>query len=72
MERMAPATVTLSFNGKRVVQGRIERSVEATHTAFETFDAGKDLGSPVALEYYDRAPFEFNGWIEKFHIRHLN
>ena len=29
---------------------------------------GKDLGSPVALDYFDRAPFEFNGEIEKIHI----
>jgi len=29
---------------------------------------GKDLGSPVALDYYDRAPFKFNGKIEKIYI----
>ena len=67
-ERMAPATVTLTVNGKQVGQGRIERSVPSVHTASETFDVGKDLGSPVALDYYDRAPFKFNGKIEKIHI----
>jgi arylsulfatase A-like enzyme len=50
-ERMAPATVTLKVNGEQVGQGRIERSVPAQHSAFETFDVGKDLGSPVALDY---------------------
>ena len=50
---------------------RIERSVPAVHTASETFDVGVDLGSPVALDYYDRAPFRFNGEIEKIHIRYL-
>jgi hypothetical protein len=27
-----------------------------------------DLGSPVALDYHDRAPFEFNGKIHRIHI----
>jgi arylsulfatase len=70
-ERLAPATMTLTVNGKQVGQGRIERSVPAVHTASETFDVGVDLGSPVALDYYDRAPFRFNGEIEKIHIAYI-
>ena len=70
-ERMAPATVTLKVNGKQVGEGRIERSVPAAHTASETFDVGVDLGSPVALDYYDRAPFRFNGKIEKINIKYI-
>jgi len=70
-ERMAPATVTLRVNGKQVGQGRIERSVPGTFTASETFDIGRDLGSPVALDYYERAPFAFSGKILKVHIRYL-
>jgi arylsulfatase len=70
-ERMAPATVTLTVNGKQVGQGRIERSVPAVHTASETFDVGVDLGSPIALDYYDRAPFRFTGEIEKIHIAYI-
>jgi len=71
-ERMAPATLTLTVNGKQVAQTRIERSVPGAHTASETFDVGKDLGSPVALDYLDRAPFVFSGKIEKIHIRYLD
>jgi len=71
-ERMAPATVTLIVNGEQVGQGRIERSVPAAHTASETFDVGVDLGSPVALDYYDRAPFRFNGKIENIHISYID
>jgi arylsulfatase A-like enzyme len=70
-ERLAPATVILAVNGKEMAQMRMERSVPAVHTASETFDVGKDLGSPVALDYYDRAPFEFNGTIEKIEIRYI-
>jgi arylsulfatase len=71
-ERLAPATLTLRVNGKEVGQGRIERSVPGVHTASETFDIGADLGSPVALDYYDRAPFRFNGKIKKIHISYTD
>jgi arylsulfatase len=71
-ERLAPATVILTVNSKQVAQMRIERSVPAGHTASETFDVGKDLGSPVALDYLERAPFEFSGKIEKIDIKYIN
>ncbi|WP_340112132.1 arylsulfatase [Maribellus mangrovi] len=71
-ERMAPATVTLKVNRKQVGQGRIERSVPAAHTASETFDIGVDLGSPVSLDYYYRAPFRFNGQINQINIKYID
>jgi arylsulfatase len=71
-ERLAPATVTLKVNGKQVDQGRIERSVPGAHSSSDTFDVGMDLGSPVALDYFDRAPFRFNGKIEKINIRYTD
>jgi len=67
----APATLTLRMNGSDVGQGRVERSVQAIFTASETFDIGMDLGSPVALDYHERAPFKFNGKIEKIHIKYI-
>jgi len=71
-QREGPATVTFTVNGKQVGQGRIERSVPATFTASETFDIGMDLGSPVALDYHDRAPFKFNGKIHSVHIAYTS
>ena len=71
-ERMAPATLTLTVNGKQVAQTRIGRSVAAGHTASENFDVCVDLGSPVAMDYLDRAPFEFSGKIEKVHISYID
>ncbi|MEE4260931.1 MAG: hypothetical protein V2I62_14290, partial [Bacteroidales bacterium] len=71
-ERLAPATITLKVNGKEVGQVRMERSVPGGHTASETFDVGVDFGSPVALDYFDRAPFRFNGKIEKIHIKYID
>ena len=67
----APATVTFRVNGVQVGQGRIERSVPAVFTESETFDIGIDLGSPVALDYHERAPFKFNGEIEKINIKYI-
>ena len=31
-----------------------------------------DLGSPVSLDYHERAPLAFDGTIEKIHIRYPN
>ena len=70
--RMGPATLTLRVDGKQVAQGRIARSVPAGHTASETFDVGVDLGSPVSLDYVDRAPFKFSGSIEEIHITYID
>ena len=69
-EREGPATVTFTVDGREIGRGRIERSVPGTFTASETFDIGMDLGSPVALDYHDRAPFKFDGKIDRFHIRY--
>ena len=66
-----PATITFRVDGKQVGQGRVDRSVPAGFTSSETFDIGIDLGSPVALDYYDRAPFKFNGEIEKINIKYI-
>ena len=71
-ERLAPATATWKVNGEQVGRGRVERSVPSLFTASETFDVGVDLGSPVALDYFDRAPFRFNGKIEKINIRYTD
>ena len=52
-------------------RGRVERSVPAGFSASETFDIGIDLGSPVSLDYHERAPFAFNGKIHKIHFRYV-
>ena len=32
---------------------------------------GENLGSPVSVEYYDEAPFRFNGEIDNVHVTYL-
>ena len=42
-----------------------------TFTASETFDVAQDLGSPVTLDYFERAPFAFNGKVKDVHVTYL-
>jgi hypothetical protein len=65
IERLAPATVTLTVNGKDVPHMRAEQSAPSVHSASETFDVGVDMGPAAALNYYDRAASRFDGIIEK-------
>jgi arylsulfatase len=38
-------------------------TVPAAFTASESFDVGRDLGSTVSRDYYERRPFKFDGRI---------
>ena len=60
-----PMDVTLKVNGDVVAQGRVPAAMSLHFTSNATFDIGSDLGSPVSLDYFDKAPFAFNGTIGK-------
>ena len=62
-ERGAPAELVFSVDGEEVGRGTVDMSVPAAFTASETFDIGEDTNSPVADDYFDRAPFAFTGEI---------
>ncbi len=64
----APAQVVIKVDGNEVAKTTVKRTVPGAFTASETFDVGADLGSPVSLTYFDRAPFKFDGKIEKVAI----
>jgi arylsulfatase len=57
----APANVVLKVDGREYARATVKRTVPGAFTASETFDVGIDLGSPVSLDYFDRAPFKFEG-----------
>ena len=44
----------------------------AGFTVTETFDVGMDLNSPVADAYYDKAPFKFEGTLNRLHFAYLD
>jgi len=65
-----PLNVVLKVNGKEVASGVVPVSAPLVFTANDALDFGIDLGSPVGLEYYDQAPFKFNGTIEQAHVEY--
>jgi arylsulfatase len=69
-QRAAPASITLRVNGAEVARGNVNLTVPALFTATETFDVGRDLGSPVSLDYAERAPFPFDGKIEQVRLKY--
>jgi len=71
LERAAPAEVKFWINGEEAASGTVERTIPATFTASETFDVGMDTNSPVADDYFDKPPFEFNGTLTRLYFRNL-
>ncbi|TYT27522.1 arylsulfatase [Luteimonas viscosa] len=66
-----PLTVTLKVNGDVWAQGTVPVSAPLLFTANDCLDIGIALGSPVSLDYYDKAPFRFNGSIEQVHVKYV-
>ena len=66
-----PMDITLRANGEVVGQGRVPAAMSLHFTSNATFDIGTDLDSPVSLDYYDQAPFAFNGSIGTTKITYL-
>lgn len=69
--RAVPMEVSLKVNGKVAVQGLIPMTAPASFTSTDCLDIGSDLGSPVATDYYDLAPFPFNGTISTTTVEYL-
>ena len=51
--------------------GIVPISAPLGFTANDCLDIGTDLGSPVSLDYFDKAPFKFNGKIEKVNVKYM-
>jgi arylsulfatase A-like enzyme len=63
--------VTMKVNGQVVAQGQVPAAMSLHFTSNDTFDIGSDVGSPVSLDYFDKAPFAFNGTIGTTRISYL-
>jgi hypothetical protein len=66
-----PMDITLRVNGTVVGRGRVPAAMSLHLTSNATFDIGTDNDSPVSLDYYNQAPFAFNGSIGKTTIKYL-
>ena len=58
---LSPLDVVVSVNGKELMSGTVPRTAPLLFTANDCLDIGFDWGSPVSTEYFDQAPFEFEG-----------
>lgn len=56
-------TGTLSINGKKVGEGRLEKTVPTMFSTDDTFDVGEDWGTPVAPTY--QLPLKFTGILKE-------
>ena len=55
--------IAITANGKKIAEGRLERTVPVQFSICEGLDIGLDTGSPVDFTY--QLPFAFTGKIEK-------
>jgi len=71
LQRAAPAQLTFWINGEEAATGTVRRTVPAGFTGSETFDVGIDTSSPVANDYFDQAPFAFEGELKRLRFVNL-
>jgi arylsulfatase len=57
--RGVPAELKFWINGKETATGTVQRSIPGGFTSSDGFDVGMDTLSPVADDYFDKAPFAF-------------
>ncbi len=67
-----PLKITLRVNGETVAEGTVPISAPLLFTANDCLDIGIAHGSPVSLDYHDKAPFPFTGTIERVRVQYLN
>ncbi len=65
-----PLDITVSVDGATVASGQVPVSAPLLFTANDCLDIGTCLGSPVALDYRERAPFPFEGRIHRVHVQY--
>ncbi len=63
-----PLDVVMRVGSEVLAKGRVPVSAPLLFTANDCLDIGVCLGSPVSLDYYDKAPFPVNGHIERVYI----
>jgi len=66
-----PLTITMKVNGAVVATGQVPVSAPLLFSANDCLDIGIALGSPVSLDYFDKAPFKFNGTINEVHVTYM-
>jgi arylsulfatase len=65
-----PLDITLAADGAEVASGQVPMSAPLLFSANDCLDIGTCLGGPVSDDYYDRAPFPFDGKIDTVTVRY--
>jgi arylsulfatase len=63
-----PLDIVLRAGGDVLAKGQVPVSAPLLFTANDCLDIGICLGSPVSLDYYDKAPFPFEGRIDRVRV----
>lgn len=66
-----PLDISMSANGEIAGKGRVPISAPLLFTANDCLDIGICLGGAVSLDYFDKAPFPFNGRIDNVNVRYV-
>ena len=66
-----PLKVSMKVNNELMAEGTVPVSAPLLFTANDCLDIGIALGSPVSLDYFDKAPFKFNGKIEQVQVKYI-
>ena len=66
-----PLKVSMKVNDQLMAEGTVPVSAPLLFTANDCLDIGIALGSPVSLDYFDKAPFKFNGKIQQVQVKYI-
>lgn len=55
--------ITLTANGKKIGEGRIDKTTPFKYSLYEGQDVGEDTGSPIDFSY--TPPFKFSGKLDR-------
>ena len=66
-----PLNISMKVNGVDYGSGQVPISAPLLFTANDCLDIGTCLGGSVSLDYYDKAPFPFNGHIHNVNVRYI-
>jgi arylsulfatase A-like enzyme len=67
-----PLDIAMSLDGQELASGVVPISAPLAFTANDCLDIGTCYGGRVSLDYYDRAPFPFNGTIKNVNVRYTS
>jgi len=65
-----PLNVSIAVDGGEVASGTVPVSAPLLFTANDCLDIGTCLGSPVSMDYREKAPFPYEGLIRTVHVKY--